>query len=597
MAHNVITDSEKLGYDDISQNGAKGPASSADNTVAAFDGTTGKLLKDTNISLDSSGDGTKYLNDSGSYTVPADAGGDVVGPSSSVNNTIPQFDGTTGKLLKDSSVVLQTSGAGNQFLAADGTYKVPAGAGDVVGPSVSLANTAALFDGTTGKLLKDSNIALTTTGPGTDFLSADGTYKTPPVGGDVSGPASSTDNHFVVFDGATGKLIKDSTTAHESGGDGREFLSNSGSYTTLDMQTYLASAESLGSQYLYVGEFSNFFFTNSNEAIIDVWGNGDYDVGQDVRQFHYQLCIRKGGWRTNIFIDYHLLNDEFDNENKLNEAIAYYKVDGSVKVYLRAKTAQSYNQALFKITLNHGINTFTPAFVWDSVFTAPAGYTLHNSGGTWLETRSIFATGAASSTDSHIAAFDGATGKLLKDSGVLIKTGGPATEYLDATGNYSVPSGGGGSFAYVSRKFNAATGIPLNNLASFKLIDSNTGSVSSPIKTALPSGGYTLEAGNYYISGVIVFNMHPNESVSLKLNPNIWFTKNTSNFSIRLQQSMSFFGSGDTDGYYSMPFNVDLPGVTEDEFFSINVSCESVGAISGESCDVVQDSYFSIFKV
>lgn len=42
------------------------------------------------------------------------------------------------------------------------------------------------------------------------FLFADGTWKTPPGSGDVVGPASATDNGFVRFDGTTGKLIKDS---------------------------------------------------------------------------------------------------------------------------------------------------------------------------------------------------------------------------------------------------------------------------------------------------------------------------------------------------------------------------------------------------
>jgi len=59
--------------------------------------------------------------------------------------------------------------------------------GDVVGPASATANAVALFDGTTGKLLKDGGAA---------------------GSGDVVGPASATDGHLAVFDGTTGKLLK-----------------------------------------------------------------------------------------------------------------------------------------------------------------------------------------------------------------------------------------------------------------------------------------------------------------------------------------------------------------------------------------------------
>lgn len=70
------------------------------------------------------GEGTKpatgkYVGPTGLVTLIADAvdirgaagagTGDVLGPSSSVNNRIALFDGTTGKLLKDSGVVLGTA--------------------------------------------------------------------------------------------------------------------------------------------------------------------------------------------------------------------------------------------------------------------------------------------------------------------------------------------------------------------------------------------------------------------------------------------------------------------------------------------------------
>lgn len=51
-------------------------------------------------------------------------------------------------------------GGGTQFLSDDGTYKAPAGGGDVVGPGVAVDNDIAVFDGTTGKLIKNGGLAL-----------------------------------------------------------------------------------------------------------------------------------------------------------------------------------------------------------------------------------------------------------------------------------------------------------------------------------------------------------------------------------------------------------------------------------------------------
>ena len=39
------------------------------------------------------------------------AGGDVVGPSSSTDNAIPRYDGTTGKLIQDSGVLIDDTDA------------------------------------------------------------------------------------------------------------------------------------------------------------------------------------------------------------------------------------------------------------------------------------------------------------------------------------------------------------------------------------------------------------------------------------------------------------------------------------------------------
>lgn len=182
--------------------------------------------------------------------------GDVVGPASSTNNHVALFDGVTGKLLKMGSGPLATvaysgaytaltglptlgtvaalsyPGGTTTFLRADGTFAAPAGSGDVVGPASAVNDRIALFDGITGKLIKDGGVLLSALAPlASPSLTGNPTAPTaPPLtsttqiatteyvddaitaipsSGDVVGPISSVDNRIALFDGVTGKIIKD----------------------------------------------------------------------------------------------------------------------------------------------------------------------------------------------------------------------------------------------------------------------------------------------------------------------------------------------------------------------------------------------------
>lgn len=70
--------------------------------------------------------------------------GDVVGPASAVNNNIAVFDTTTGKLIKDGGSTI--AGAIAAAVAASG---------DVDGPAVAVDDSIATFNGTTGKVIQD----------------------------------------------------------------------------------------------------------------------------------------------------------------------------------------------------------------------------------------------------------------------------------------------------------------------------------------------------------------------------------------------------------------------------------------------------------
>ena len=104
------------------------------------------------------------------------------------------FIGDTGSGGTKGLVLAPTAGdaAANKFLKANGAWEVPTGiaTGDVVGPASSTDSHVVLFSGTTGKVIKSSNLTLPT--------------------GDVTGPASATDSNITLFSGTTGKVIQNS---------------------------------------------------------------------------------------------------------------------------------------------------------------------------------------------------------------------------------------------------------------------------------------------------------------------------------------------------------------------------------------------------
>jgi hypothetical protein len=70
--------------------------------------TTGNTLAKSTLTA---GSGVSITNGSGSITISATGlGGDVVGPASSTDNAVVRFDGTTGKLVQNSNVIIADDG-------------------------------------------------------------------------------------------------------------------------------------------------------------------------------------------------------------------------------------------------------------------------------------------------------------------------------------------------------------------------------------------------------------------------------------------------------------------------------------------------------
>lgn len=203
-----------------------GPASAVNNNLASYDLTTGKLIKDSGIAstavlvsggalgTPSSGVGTNLtaLNatnitsgtlaaarmaafGSGDVSFAAAGGVGTIAAAAVTNAKLANMVASTIKCRVTASTgdpedctgtqattlinaVVGDSGSGGtkglapapaagdaaagKFLKADGSWTVPVGAGDVVGPNSAVNNNLASFNGITGKIVKDSGIVAST---------------------------------------------------------------------------------------------------------------------------------------------------------------------------------------------------------------------------------------------------------------------------------------------------------------------------------------------------------------------------------------------------------------------------------------------------
>lgn len=108
-----------------------GPTGAVSGDIAVFNGTTGLVIKDSGIQVNSL----------------------MTGPGSSVNGDIAVFNGITGGVLKDSSVQissLATNAAISQL---------------ITGPVISVVGDIATFNNTTGTVAADSGVLVSSLAP------------------------------------------------------------------------------------------------------------------------------------------------------------------------------------------------------------------------------------------------------------------------------------------------------------------------------------------------------------------------------------------------------------------------------------------------
>lgn len=193
-------------------------------------------------STDVTGSELEELTDGSETTLHTHAGGggsgDVVGPASATDNAVTRFDGATGKLLQNSSVTIDDSGniatsgtVDGRDVSVDGTKldtietnadvtdttNVTA-AGALMDSEVTNLAQVKAFDSSDYATAAQGSLADSATQPGDNIstLTNDAGYTTNT--GDVVGPASATDNAITRYDGTTGKLAQNSAILIDDSG-------------------------------------------------------------------------------------------------------------------------------------------------------------------------------------------------------------------------------------------------------------------------------------------------------------------------------------------------------------------------------------------
>jgi hypothetical protein len=236
--------------------------------------------------------------------------GSVIGPESSVDGNIAVFDGATGKVIKD------------------------AGFEPIMGPDVSINGDIPIFDGITGKVIKDSG-----------FTPEQFTI----------GPESSTSGNVAIFDGTTGKALKDDGITSNvwdviiedqkpQNTDGGTFAS--GAWQTRDLNTLVFNHNSLAS-------LSNNRFTLPAGTYCIDWDAPAYRVNRHKTALY--------NYSSSTIVAYGTSELSSESGATMNRSVGtkVVTISSSTSFTIRHICQSSYNNTGFGCATNFGTEVYT----------------------------------------------------------------------------------------------------------------------------------------------------------------------------------------------------------------------------------------------
>lgn len=243
----VMTPTQKTKLDGIANSAT---ANSSDATLLARANHTGTQTAST----------ISDFNTAADARVVAGITGKVDGPASSTDNAIARFDSTTGKIVQNSGVTISDSSLGQVNISSTDAINIAPTGGAYINTSsadgiiltasaTGFASGIALSASDGGVTISNDNLQTNTISERTaasgvtidGVLIKDGLVDGVDVStlgsgsGDVVGPASAVDSRVAMFNGTTGKLIKDSglTLSGTNTGDQTTISGNAGTATAL----------------------------------------------------------------------------------------------------------------------------------------------------------------------------------------------------------------------------------------------------------------------------------------------------------------------------------------------------------------------------
>jgi hypothetical protein len=545
-----------------------GPATSDDERLARFDGTTGKLLQNSLVSLTDAGamSGLTNITSTAATITALTVSTSLTGAGvadifrgtalASVINTIPRYASTSTYSLKPSSIAISDADSlsGVNDLAATsatiGTLTVTtinsiAPGNIVIGPTSSNDERLARFDGTTGKLLQNSIVVLTDAGAMSGLTNVTSTAATvtnltvtningAAASSFVTGPASSTDNTIVRFDGLTGKLVQGSSVAISDGNEITGVVSiTSGSYTATGTLSLLPNSSSP-----IIATTSG--DTRGNYATD--WQRARSNVSE-VASGAYSVIA--GGSDGTAAGDYSVVCGGLDNMigSTAHGSIALGGYNANIAhpgcmVFNATSTTTSTPNAARQIIFNLlegnvGASNVPGVMLLGGSLTVFGDVTCNNVTATTVNVTNLnslvaadIVTGPASATEDAIVRYDGTTGKVIKNSNctiddagtitasTLVSTSGTLSTTTANTSIYLLPSGTGGLFTSTTGNARGQYAIDLQITRGFNdrvaagdyaVISGgySNGIASTTIYSSVMGGGNNLILGTAQYSSVL----------------------------------------------------------------------------------------------